>query len=445
MNGEHRDPARLREQVGQSNVVERIAGQAARDMPEPEPLSNIGMARIAARIEAQRNRNVRLPSRGWILAMGGFLLGIATAASAAHLDLVPRWLTRIVQGPPESAPTKPAPKSVKPRPPTRAEAPIIAPKTVDEAASDLGSPAEPPAAGGLAAPVAPGVAPEHSKQATLPAPRATTGHRPTAIASAEQRAGVQSVGKTPRSLPFIAWHDSPTAGIAGAQGEARAPLVAQQPGILARPADEPIRRPSAVEPAWAPPTAVAIPSGPPWTAASVALRAPTVRATTTGAPNGSTSPNRPAPTSQSATAAILHDIVRALRVEHSPRHALGLLDQHASELAGDAFSEESLLLRVEAMLALGQRDAVLRLLDHTALTDLGVSNSLLITRGELRAAVHRCAEGIGDFELMLTGSRKPPKQALLGHARCKQQLGDLAGAQADFERYRRAFGEEPPR
>ena len=59
----------------------------------------------------------------------------------------------------------------------------------------------------------------------------------------------------------------------------------------------------------------------------------------------------------------LKEIVRALRIDHSPTQALALLDRYASELAGSAFAEESLLLRVEAMLELGQRNAVLRLLD----------------------------------------------------------------------------------
>jgi hypothetical protein len=145
------------------------------------------------------------------------------------------------------------------------------------------------------------------------------------------------------------------------------------------------------------------------------------------------------------TASLLKEIVRALRVEHAPRRALALLDQHGGKLAGQAFAEESLLLRVEAMLALGERAAVLRLLDRTSLADLSVSSTLLITRGELRAAANRCAEGIGDFDLVLAESRRPPKPALLGRARCKQELGDLAGARADFDRYRREFPGDPLR
>jgi hypothetical protein len=113
-------------------------------------------------------------------------------------------------------------------------------------------------------------------------------------------------------------------------------------------------------------------------------------------------------------------------------------------LAEDTFDQESLLLRVEAMLELGQRAAVLRLLDGTPLTERTASHALLLLRGELRAQADRCAEGVGDFDLVLAQSRRPPKPALLGRARCKQKLGDTAGARADFDRYRREFPGDPP-
>jgi hypothetical protein len=61
----------------------------------------------------------------------------------------------------------------------------------------------------------------------------------------------------------------------------------------------------------------------------------------------------------------------------------------------------------EAMLALGQRTSVLHLLDRIFLTDVAASRGLLITRGKLRPAANRCAEGIGDFDLVLTEARRP--------------------------------------
>ena len=149
-------------------------------------------------------------------------------------------------------------------------------------------------------------------------------------------------------------------------------------------------------------------------------------------------------TSAEQTAKHLKEVVRALRIDHAPARALALLDEHAGEINGNAFGEESLLLRVEAMLALGQRIAVLRLLDSIALNDVAAAHTLLLIRGELRAAADRCRESIEDFELVLTRAHRPPKQALLGLARCRQKLGDVVGAQADRDRYRREFPNEPP-
>ena len=74
---------------------------------------------------------------------------------------------------------------------------------------------------------------------------------------------------------------------------------------------------------------------------------------------------------------------------------------------------------------------------------VAASHSLLVTRGKLRAAAHRCADGIGDFNLVLAESRKPERDALFGRAFCRKQLGDSTGARADIERYRREFPLDP--
>ena len=90
------DPPRLSERRDQPDLVERIAAQALRDRPPPTQLSPSALARIAAVVDrhgAPERRRARL---GWMLAATAFLLGFATAASAAHLDLVPNWLSRLV-------------------------------------------------------------------------------------------------------------------------------------------------------------------------------------------------------------------------------------------------------------------------------------------------------------------------------------------------------------
>ena len=93
MSGLLDDPPRLKEKHDQANLAERIAGQAFRDMPAAAPLSSTVLARIAAQTEetapAPGTRGLR-----WAFLCCAFLLGIATAASAEHLDILSGWLSR---------------------------------------------------------------------------------------------------------------------------------------------------------------------------------------------------------------------------------------------------------------------------------------------------------------------------------------------------------------
>src|ERR1035437_5097747 len=96
MNGLPVDPVRLREKHDQQNLAERIAGEAARSLADPPRFSPSTMAKLAAQIETHRIRSRRSRRRRWTLATAAFLLGVATAASAARLDLMPGWITRMV-------------------------------------------------------------------------------------------------------------------------------------------------------------------------------------------------------------------------------------------------------------------------------------------------------------------------------------------------------------
>jgi hypothetical protein len=139
----------------------------------------------------------------------------------------------------------------------------------------------------------------------------------------------------------------------------------------------------------------------------------------------------------------LGEVIHLLRVVHDAKAALAALDRHSVALAEGSLGHEALILRVEALLALGRQDEVLRLLDRASLADVAASHSLLVTRGKLRAAAHRCADGIGDFDLVLAESRKPERDALAGRALCRKELGDGAGARADLERLRRELPGDP--
>jgi hypothetical protein len=142
---------------------------------------------------------------------------------------------------------------------------------------------------------------------------------------------------------------------------------------------------------------------------------------------------------QPGVARHLTEAIRLLRAEHSPRAALQLLADHDGELTKAGFEHEAMLLRVEALLALGRRGEVLRLLDGASLTDVAASRTLLVTRGQLRAAANRCSEGLGDFDLVLARSKQVDRQALIGRALCRKQLGDFAGMRADVQRMHDEF------
>jgi hypothetical protein len=408
MNDAPDDPVRLRDQHDQPNLVQRIAGQAARDLTESAQLSCTPMARIAVQLQAaqvQAARNHEPLRLGWVVVAGAFLLGIATAASAAHLDLLPRWLAPKGQDDPQPVSRRATLPATKARPVAgnnQPRLPVTEAPASREVAADRG--AEPTARQATARQDGRAVPPTGLRRRLLGEPR-----KPPSVAMLGAGPGTSSVA-TGRPAPLPAWPASASV----------------------RPAEIFAPSPTAVPP----PAERGVPEQPiPPAPADPEQRSPAAHATV--AP-------QPSPVRTGAEAIrFLKEIVRALRIDHSPTQALALLDRHASELTDNAFAEESLLLRVEAMLALGQRSAVLRLLDGISLTDVAASRGLLLTRGELRAAAHRCAEGIGDFDLVLTDAGRPLRQALLGRALCKRQLGDTAGANADFSRYRREFPGDP--
>jgi hypothetical protein len=430
MTGVISEPTRLRDQRDPADLVERIAGQAARDAAEPAPLSRTALERIAAQIDARSDRKRRFLPLGWALVMGAFLLGIVTAASAARLDLLPSWLGSIVPG--VGGASEKASAASRRRAPT----PKQTPASVTPAPTDR-QPETPPATQGAfgpeAAPAAPpprGLVIEPPKQETGPSGRRESDLLPTR----PRRLGMLADRGLPSSLSPM--RGPPLHPAAPADSPSTGRPVAGRPKLK-----EPSAGPSAGLAGKQGPAALARETRPDFTPENaVPAEAPGFPRLAASDPPAARPPVTANPAFRPPqTASLLKEIVRALRVEHAPRRALALLDKHGDELAGQAFAEESLLLRVEAMLALGERTAVLRLLDRTPLAELSVSRALLLTRGELRAAADRCAEGIGDFDLVLAESRRPPRNALLGRARCKQKLGDLAGARADFDRYRREF------
>lgn len=389
-----RDPPRWKERADQARLAERAAGQMVRDLGAAEPLSDVQLARIAARVRAQRSHPRRL--RFWVPAMTVLLFGGVAAASAAHIDILPGWLLDIVR-----------PRIVVPAArPISSRSPRLKPSTPGPALTPAPTPTPQP----RTVPVEPGpmvevVAPVQQPAAPLPA---------TALApspSEPVRGPIRkSAAKLSESKPF-----QPSEGRPFHAGEARAAVTLPDQASSSQP--------SAVPPQ---PASVALPTGPivpvvqvprlAWVDQRIVPRRPE--------PAHSMPETRaPLPAPASPTGGplkVLSSAVHALRVEHAPEAALAMLDSHAGELEKSSVSHEALLLRVEAMLKLNRKPEVLQLLDAAPLAGVAASRTLLLTRGELRASAGRCAEAVADFDLVLVQTQGHNKRALAGKANCQE-------------------------
>jgi len=378
MSGFLLDPSRWKDRADQASLAERAVGQAIRSLDKPVPLSAAQLTRIAAQIRADRASP--RPRRFWLTATVAVLFCGGTAAFAAHMNILPRWVTGIEKPRPMAVPTT-RPSRPKAGVPTRVD--VLAAKPIDwpdwpMTKDKVFEPAQP---------------------------------RVTTRKSAAKPLDVQPLLVHP---------------------------VLVQPVIPALPFPPP---PSETAPAFIPlpsPSPESV-SPPGRHYAWVERRAETKRGES--APIVPVKPADAEPPSGGAESPTryLTEAVRALRVEHSPQAALALLDRYAPKLDNSAFRHEALLLRVEALLKLNRQPDVLGVLDATPLAGVAASRTLLLTRAELRAAAGHCPDSLDDFDRVLAQTDGHDRRALLGRAKCRKQLGDAAGAHADVERYRREF------
>jgi hypothetical protein len=196
----------------------------------------------------------------------------------------------------------------------------------------------------------------------------------------------------------------------------------------------------APEPAAEPIALTAPPSDPgpalPATAVAPAAAAPSRRR-----PSGTlVASAAPPPAESPREAAALATAIRKLRREGDARGALAALDAYAAVFPGGELRAEADLVRVEALLAAGERGAALRLLDERADTNPRARQALLV-RGELRAAAGRCAEAARDLGRVLAA---PPRdaldeRALFARASCLSRMHDYPGARDDLRAYLQHF------
>ena len=176
------------------------------------------------------------------------------------------------------------------------------------------------------------------------------------------------------------------------------------------------------------------------------LAAPTPSPAPSDAPD--IAPTPVAPSAIAVEQALLGQAVRTLREGHDARTALALLVQHAERFPKGALHAEETMLRIEALLALGQRDEALAVLDRVPLASLPNRDEQLVVRGELRAANGRWRAAKQDFDDILRERglpaasakiRSTQERALWGRASARSRLGDQDGARADLDLYLRHF------
>ncbi len=147
----------------------------------------------------------------------------------------------------------------------------------------------------------------------------------------------------------------------------------------------------------------------------------------------------PGPSALALETASFERAVKALRHDHDPAAALHAADAYLKAYPHGLMQPDAEVLRIEAQLALGQREGALKTLDHTTLTSLPRADEMAVIRGELRAAVGRCSEADADFLPHLSGADELAERALMARAECRAHQGNDAEARSLLEEYSRRF------
>jgi hypothetical protein len=148
-----------------------------------------------------------------------------------------------------------------------------------------------------------------------------------------------------------------------------------------------------------------------------------------------------APDDQTPTEArVLARAISHLRGNHDAAAALDDLAEYDRRFPSGLLDQEVLRIRTEALLDVGRDREALTRLDERAADVL--TRPLLLLRGELRARAGRCEEALRDLAPLADESQTPSalaSRAIYARASCHAQLGDVAAARADLERYEARF------
>jgi tetratricopeptide (TPR) repeat protein len=177
----------------------------------------------------------------------------------------------------------------------------------------------------------------------------------------------------------------------------------------------------------------AAPVGPPAPPAVEPAR-PVVEAPKPAAPRAV--PPAPAKAGDGEEVRLFSEAMRAWR-SGDARGALVRIEDYEDLYPEGHFAPEAILVKVDALQALGRSNEALSFLRYQSLAKLPRSTELEVIRAELSAKAGRCDEALIDLDQVL---RRDPgdrlgARALYARASCRSRLGDEVGAETDLRLY----------
>jgi hypothetical protein len=132
----------------------------------------------------------------------------------------------------------------------------------------------------------------------------------------------------------------------------------------------------------------------------------------------------------------------ALRRDTAPREALRVLDGYDQEFPSGSLRTEALVLRIDALVAMGDERAALARLTEMSPATLAPLSRLRLLRADLHAKVGDCSRALADYDGLLGKTDVAGElrgDALFGRAMCRAQLGKRSEAERDYRQYLEAF------
>jgi hypothetical protein len=144
----------------------------------------------------------------------------------------------------------------------------------------------------------------------------------------------------------------------------------------------------------------------------------------------------PAPARDGEEVRMFSAALRAWRAGDA-RGALAGVEDYQNIFPRGQFAHEVIVIKVDALQALGRSREALEFLRYMSLDGLPRSAELHVIRGELAAKARQCYDALVDFDHVLKRDPGGPlgARALYARASCRARHGDDTGAESDLRLY----------